>query len=271
MGGAVGGAVAQLAFPVPDSEHAQKALLAREDLVYLETEDGDKIAAVHIRRGVAGTDRVILYSHGNAEDLGQRLPYLDMMAQICASDVFAYEYCGYGFSEGEPSEENCIACIDAAYEYVLQFFSPNRVVAFGRSIGTGPTIDLAMRHPRLRGVVLQSPMESCGRAVLGNTSAWLGYRIDLFKNYEKIDKVACPVLIMHGTEDEVVPVEHGEALHEACQQAVEPLWLEGYGHNDLPNEICLRKVREFVDDIDGLQWGWNIFVKNLATHISVTL
>jgi len=267
----MGAAVSQLAFPVPHSETSEKALLARNDLVYLETEYGDKIAAVHIRRGSAGTDRVILYSHGNAEDLGQRLPYLDMIAQICAADVFAYEYCGYGFSEGEPSEDNCIACIDAAYEYLLQYFSPNRIVVFGRSIGTGPTIDLAMRTPSVRGVVLQSPMESCGRAALGSTAASLAYRMDLFRNYEKIDKVECPVLIIHGTEDEVVPLEHGESLYEACQNPVDPLWIEGYGHNDLPNEICLRKVREFIDQIDGLQWGWNIFVKNLATHISVTL
>merc|ERR1719326_1024187 len=116
----MGAAVSQLAFPVPHSETSEKALLARNDLVYLETEYGDKIAAVHIRRGSAGTDRVILYSHGNAEDLGQRLPYLDMMAQICAADVFAYEYCGYGFSEGETSEENCLLAIDAAYEHLTE-------------------------------------------------------------------------------------------------------------------------------------------------------
>jgi len=266
-------AVARLAFPVPPKDIAEEVLLARPDLVYLETEKGDRIAAVHIRRGAAGTDRVILYSHGNAEDLGQRLPYLDLMAQICASDVFAYEYCGYGFSEGETSEENCLLAIDAAYEHLTEEkgFDPRRIVVMGRSIGTGPSVDLAMRHPEVRGVVLQSPMESCGRAVLGENASWLGYRIDLFKNYEKIGKVQSPVLVMHGNDDEVVPVDQGVAIFEACQKPVEPLWLDDCGHNDMPNEVCLRRVREFIDQLDGLQWGWNIFVKNLATHISVTL
>merc|ERR1712183_1119392 len=118
----------------------------------------------------------------------------------------------------------------------------------GRSIGTGPTIDLAMRHPEIRGVVLQSPLESCGRAVFGSTlgaknaatAAWLGYRIDLFKNYEKIDKITCPVLVMHGTADDIVPFDNGLAIHNACKNAVEPLWLQDYGHNNMPNEICLR-------------------------------
>jgi len=76
---------------------------------------------------------------------------------------------------------------------------------------------------------------------------------------------------MHGTEDDIVPVENGYAIHEACQKTVDPLWLEGYGHNDLPNEMCLRRVREFMDQMDGLSWGWDIFVTNLATHISVNL
>jgi len=49
-----------------------------QDLLYLDTESDEQIAAVHIRRGIRGTDRVILYSHGNAEDLGQRL-HLDIM------------------------------------------------------------------------------------------------------------------------------------------------------------------------------------------------
>jgi len=267
----MGGAVASIAFPVPPKEWSAAAVLARPDLVYLETEDGDKIAAVHIRRGSAGTDRVILYSHGNAEDLGQRLAYLDLMSELCAADVFAYDYCGYGLSEGEASEEGCIQAIDAAYDYLLRHFSPRRIIVFGRSIGTGPTIDLVMRNPQVRGMVLQSPMESCGRAVFGAATSWVGYSIDLFRNYEKIDQVQCPVLVMHGKEDSVVPWRNGVAIYQACQEAVEPLWLDNCGHNDMPNEICLRRVREFLDRLDGLAWGYNLFVKSLATHISVSL
>jgi len=267
----MGVAVTSLAFPVPPKERAAEALLARPDLVYLTAESGDRIAAVHIRRGTTGTDRVILYSHGNAEDLGQRLPYLDLMSQICAADVVAYDYCGYGFSEGAPSEEGCVQAMNAAYEYLLEHFATNRIVIFGRSIGSGPTVDLAMRHPEIRGVVLQSPLESCGRAVFGNTVSWMGYRFDLFRNYEKIDKVTCPVLVMHGTADKIVPWESGVAIHKACQNAVEPLWVEGVGHNDMPNEVCLRRVRTFLDNLDGLAWGWNIYVTSLATQLSVKL
>lgn len=263
--------VSSAAFPAPAKERSADILLARDDLIYLRTATGNRIPAVHIRRGKVGTDRVVIYSHGNAEDLGQRLAYLDLMSKICATDVLAYEYCGYGISEGAASEENCIASIEAAYQYLLSLFPPSRIVAFGRSIGTGPTIDLAVRHPEIRGLVLQSPLESCGRAVLGNTASWIGYSLDIFKNYEKIDKITSPVLVMHGTLDEIVPLEHGIAIHKACINPVEPLWVEDRGHNNMPNEICLRRVRRFLDELDGLTWGFNFFVDSLATDISVNL
>lgn len=267
----MGAAVSHAAFPAPSKDRSAEALRKRPDLIYLRTAGGERIPAVHIRRGGRGTDRVVIYSHGNAEDLGQRLAYLDLLSKICATDVFAYEYCGYGLSEGRASEENCISSIDAAYEYLLRLFPPSRIILFGRSIGAGPTLDLAVRSPEIRGVVLQSPPESCGRAVLGNFGSWVGYYLDIFRNYEKIGLVSCPVLVMHGMQDEIVPWEHGVALHKACQNPAEPLWVEDRGHNNLPNEVCLRRVREFLDELDGLSWGWNIFVTNLATDISVSL
>mmetsp|Transcript_85799 Transcript_85799/g.188374 ORF Transcript_85799/g.188374 Transcript_85799/m.188374 type:complete len:267 (-) Transcript_85799:26-826(-) len=266
----MGAAVTLAAFPAPAKERSSEALLQRKDLLYLYTASGERIPAVHIKRGSVGTDRVLIYSHGNAEDLGQRLAYLDLLSKICGADVFAYEYCGYGLAEGTPSEDGCVACIEAAFQHLSKLFPPNRMIAFGRSIGAGPTLELALRHPEIRGVVLQSPPESCGRAVFGSF-AWAGYHLDIFRNYEKIGDVACPVLVMHGTIDEIVPWQHGVALHKACRFAVPPLWVEDRGHNNMPNEVCLRRIREFFDELDGLSWGYSVFVNNLATDISVAL
>merc|ERR1712187_398462 len=107
----------------------------------------------------------------------------------------------------------------------------------GRSIGSGPTIDLAIRHPEIRGMVLQSPIESCLRVFANENIRWMGEGLDIFKNYEKIDRVTCPVLIMHGAADKVVPIENAVALHAQCTNAVEPLWLQAHGHNDMPSDI----------------------------------
>lgn len=147
------------------------------------------IPAVHIRNDERKF--TIIYSHGNAEDVGLSLPYLDHLSQCCDCNVLAYEYCGYSIAEGEPSEKNCYECIDAAYRYLAEgrqsfhgdenrtsrqkqhrpsgmrspVVDPSRIILFGRSLGTGPTVDLAARllsenDYSLAAVILQSPLVS---------------------------------------------------------------------------------------------------------------
>lgn len=215
------------------------------------------IAAIHVRTQAASGDvgrRTLLYSHGNAEDLGHILPYLDLMAQVCAADVFAYDYCGYGTSEGTACEENCYRSINAAYKYLVddQRIPPDQIVAFGRSIGSGPTVDLVARTPAIRAMVLQSPIESAGRTVMGQTMSSVLYRMDIFRNYEKVERILCPVFVMHGTSDGVVPIENGRNIHAGCVNAAEPFWAPGRGHNNMPESTCMKKVREFLDRVYGV-------------------
>lgn len=267
----MGQVVSTIAFAFPERTRSAAALKSRPDLVWLRTEEEDVIPAVHIRRSI-GADRTILYSHGNAEDLGLILPLLDRMAEACVADVFAYEYPGYGLSEGSPSEENCYLAIDAAYSFLVHDLQvdPRRIVAFGRSIGSGPTVDLVSRHPEIRGMVLQSPVESVV-AVFGNVAASMGYNIDMFRNYEKMDSVECPVLVMHGMEDQVVPWQTGQAMYKACRNQVQPLWIAGAGHNNMPEQACLQRVREFLDQLDGLGFAYSIFLSKVASHMTVAL
>ena len=68
-----------------------------------------------------------------------------------------------------------------------------------------------------------------------------------FCSIEKISKVVSPVLVIHGTEDEVIDFSHGLSIYERCPRAVEPLWVEGAGHNDV--ELFgqyLERLRQFV-------------------------
>jgi pimeloyl-ACP methyl ester carboxylesterase len=269
----MGQVVAHVAFPVPDRSRSAKALQNRQELLWLTTEYDDVIPAVHVRRNV-GADRTILYSHGNAEDLGLILPLLDRMAEACVADVFAYEYPGYGISESDssPSEEGCYAAIEAAFEHLtnVEMVDPSRIIVMGRSIGSGPTVDLASRYSGLRGMVLMSPIES-GMAIFGDTTAQLAYNIDIFRNYEKCPEVSCPVLIMHGINDQVVPVANGEALYRACKHTVDPLWIPNVGHNNMPEQVCLTKVRSFLDHLDGLGFAYSIFLSKVASHMTVAL
>jgi pimeloyl-ACP methyl ester carboxylesterase len=267
----MGQVVQHVAFPVPERSRSAKLLQSRPELLWLTTEEEDVIPAIHIRRSI-GADRTILYSHGNAEDLGLILPLLDRMAEACVADIFAYEYPGYGVSDGEPSEEGCYAAIEAAYIYLTDEMGvdPSRIICMGRSIGSGPTVDIVSRRREIRGMVLMSPIES-GMAIFGHMSAQLGYNIDIFRNYEKITEVACPVLVMHGRDDQIVPIENGKAIYKGCKNAVNPLWIPNVGHNNMPEQACHARVREFLDQLDGLGFAYSIFLDKVRSQMTVAL
>lgn len=267
----MGQVVSHVAFPAPDRSRSAKQLQARPELLWLSVDDEDFVPAVHIRRSI-GADRTILYSHGNAEDLGLILPMLDRMAEACVADVFAYEYPGYGIADGSASEEGCYAAIEAAYNHLVYDLQvdPGRIICMGRSIGSGPTVELVSQNREIRGMVLMSPISS-GISIFGDMTAQYAYNIDIFRNYEKCPEVVCPVLVMHGRADSVVPFECGKAIHAACKHAVEPLWIPDVGHNNMPEQTCLARTREFLDQLDGLGFAYSIFLQKVASHMTVAL
>ena len=75
----------------------------------------------------------------------------------------------------------------------------------------------------------------------------IAINVTFYCSIEKVSKVVSPVLVIHGTEDEVIDFSHGLNIYERCPRAVEPLWVEGAGHNDV--ELYgqyLERLRQFV-------------------------
>eukprot|EP00884_Botryococcus_braunii_P006119 jgi/Botrbrau1/15508/Bobra.0225s0001.3 len=103
----------------------------------------------------------ILFSHGNAVDLGVLLGFFRELGRDLNVAVMCYDYTGYGGSSGKPSVENTLADIDAVYEWLRnQGADPSDIVLYGQSVGSGPTGYLAAKEPRLAGVILHSPLAS---------------------------------------------------------------------------------------------------------------
>jgi pimeloyl-ACP methyl ester carboxylesterase len=208
----------------------------------------------HQYRGPDKAAFTIIYSHGNAEDLG--INYMDL-ADKCRQfkcDVFAYEYPGYGASDenSDATEQGCYEGADAAWEYVTEVLNvpPRNVILFGRSLGTGPTVDLAMRHSEACGVILQSPLTSGIRTKCCDCVALSLCCIDVFKSVDKAALLQMPTLIMHGTEDNVVPCENGRRLHSRLTDPFEPLWVIGAGHNDMEyvgGDAMYRRIMSFLE------------------------
>lgn len=119
--------------------------------------------------------------------------------------------------------------------------SPETIILYGQSIGTVPTVDLATKH-EVGAVILHSPLMSGLRVVFRNTKRtwffdafpryflnghiWFLLKQIYFFSIDKVSKVKSPVLVIHGTDDEVIDFSHGIGIYERCPKAVEPLWVE---------------------------------------------
>uniref|UniRef100_A0AAZ1WX65 palmitoyl-protein hydrolase n=1 Tax=Oreochromis aureus TaxID=47969 RepID=A0AAZ1WX65_OREAU len=210
------------------------------DVFLTRSSRGNRVGCMYIR--CAPNARfTVLFSHGNAVDLGQMSSFYIGLGTRINCNIFSYDYSGYGVSTGKPSEKNLYADIDAAWHALRSRYgiSPENIILYGQSIGTVPTVDLASRF-ECAAVVLHSPLTSGMRVAFPDTKKT--YCFDAFPNIEKVSKIPSPVLIIHGTEDEVIDFSHGLALFERCPKAVEPLWVEGAGHNDIELYKCVLKA-----------------------------
>jgi len=215
------------------------------EVFYTRTTRGNRIACMFVKCS-PNARFTILHSHGNAVDLGQMSSFYLGLGSRINCNIFSYDYSGYGVSAGKPSEKNLYADIEAAWHAMRTRLglSPENIILYGQSIGTVPTVDLASRF-EVGAVILHSPLMSGMRVAFPQTKrTWF---FDAFPSIDKIPSVTSPVLVIHGTEDEVIDFSHGLAIYERCPRAVEPLWVEGAGHNDveLYNQY-LERLKTFV-------------------------
>jgi fermentation-respiration switch protein FrsA (DUF1100 family) len=171
----------------------------------------------------------LLFSHGNAEDIGDNVPFFRELRQAGFA-VFAWDYRGYGESGGVSSERSFYQDAEAAYGYLTSTLQvpPERIITFGRSLGAAAAIDLAARHP-VGGLIAEAPFITAFRVMTRvRLLPW-----DKFDNASRIGRVRCPVLVIHGRSDGVVPWRHGERIYQLANQPKRFLWVEGAGHNDL--------------------------------------
>jgi fermentation-respiration switch protein FrsA (DUF1100 family) len=197
------------------------------DIIKLTTSDGRNICAVHIVNTNAAF--TVLFSHGNAEDIGHLKPFLEDYSRRGFS-ILAYDYHGYGASEGRPTTGNTYMDAEAAYMHLVEKAGvpANRIIAHGRSVGGGPAVELAVNH-KLAGLIMESSFVSAFRVL---TRIPL-LPFDKYRNLSKIARVDCPVLVIHGRQDMTIPFWHGEKLFAAAREPKTNCWVEGASHNDL--------------------------------------
>jgi fermentation-respiration switch protein FrsA (DUF1100 family) len=197
------------------------------EILRLKSTNGSLIAALYLPNPAARF--TLLVSHGNAEDLGDDRYWLEELRRAGFS-VFAYDYQGYGTSQGRASEKGAYDDENAAYDYLTASLkiAPDRIIILGRSVGSGPAVHLAARRP-VAGLILQSPFVSAFRVL---TRIPL-LPFDKFPNYKEIQRVHCPILIIHGTQDNVISPWHGQKLFALANEPKHFFAVQGADHNDL--------------------------------------
>ncbi len=199
----------------------------------LRTADGGRVHGWYITP--EGEPKAyLLFSHGNGGNISGRLWVADELVRRDIA-VLMYDYRGYGRSPGEPSEAGLYTDAEAALAALVERSGgPDRVVLYGRSLGGGVSWEMAQRHPELAGIITDATFTSvpdmAGRLIpLPFIGTLVRTRMD---NHRKVAEVDMPKLLMHGTDDELIPFTMGEELHAAAAAPVRFVPLPGAGHNN---------------------------------------
>lgn len=240
--------VERVMFQPPPPSYAEAEFAFRR----IGLEDADSIAVLYLPADRAGF--TILYSHGNAEDLGHVRPLLVKLHRL-GFGVIGYDYRGYGRSSGgTPTSRRAVEDAEAVYRFAIDGLGiqPDRLILHGRSVGSGPTLELATRH-RVAGVILESAFTSVYRVI---TRVGV-LPFDRFPNVRHVREVRCPVLVIHGTHDRVIPISHGRRLFAMAPEPKQSFWVDGAGHNDLVHTAggayaaALARFTETIDRNSG--------------------
>ncbi|MEG4271634.1 MULTISPECIES: alpha/beta fold hydrolase [unclassified Microcoleus] len=187
-----------------------------------------------------GLGGVVLYLHGNASNVGANVEHAYRFHGLGLS-VFVMDYRGYGKSQGDfPSESQVYEDAQLAWDYLVKQrgINPNQIYIYGHSLGGAVAIDLAVRHPEAAGVIVEGSFTSTRAMVDFQKGLFWMFPIDVlltqrFDSLSKVDRLQMPVLFIHGTADNVVPVEMSKKLFDAAPEPKQLYIVPDGGHTNV--------------------------------------
>lgn len=236
-----------LFLPTEQTAEQAEVLRARPDVEPLRVStDGVVLEGVMLRGQGPGPRPTVLYFGGNAEAVGRRVADRGWVREA-GWNLVLVSYRGYDQSSGSPSAEALLADGLVVFDAIAQRpdVDPERVVAWGFSLGTGIATHLAWQRP-LAGVILAAPYTRLSN-IAAEQYPWLPVRA-LFRH--EIDseswaaEVTEPVLVLHGEQDTLITPAHSEHLAEVWSGPAQRLVLPAAGHNDLGHHAGLRPAVE---------------------------
>jgi hypothetical protein len=222
--------------------------------VQFTTSDGLKL---HAWWRLAETEKppeerpVLIYCHGNGGNLTRPVDRMELLNILANAEVnvLLFDYRGYGASEGSPDEDGLYVDGEAAYDYLVEErgIDPCRIFVYGRSLGASVALHIALNRD-VQGVVLDGAYASVPHmAALHPLLRPLTFLIrNRFNNIAKAEQLEDPLLVIHGAQDEIVPVSQARAIRDAAVNAESrSFWkVRSAHHNDTffvaPNQYKTR-------------------------------
>ena len=216
----------------------------------LTTPDGEKIIVWYAP--AAEGKPTILYFHGNAGEIGDR-PLRFNYYHSRGLGVAYVSYRGYGGSTGSPTEQGLITDATTAYDWLLaKGIEPAAIALLGESLGSGVAVQIATQK-QVGAVALNAPYTSTAD-IAARIYWWLPVRLlmqDQFKSIDFIAKVKAPLLVVHGDQDILIPLEFGKRLFAAANEPKEMEIIQGFGHEAMFEEVTWAREVEFFGRVIG--------------------
>lgn len=239
----------KLIFPAPrfPSGDWNPTGLQYEDVDFV-SEDGTKLHGWYLDH--LAPKAYLLYCHGNGEHVAYVAPVADQLRSSLGVAIFAFDYRGYGRSEGAAHEAGVLADGRAAHRWLVERsgVAPDKVIVMGRSLGGAVAVDLAKEYES-GAVILESTFSSLPD-VAARLHWWIPVRWLMRTQLNSVDRISNfqgALLQSHGAEDEMIPLGCGQRLFDAAPTTdKEFLVFDGVGHNDYPPDDYYERLAEFV-------------------------
>ncbi len=205
-----------------------------------------------------GASTTLLWFHGNAGNLSDRVDQLRLMHKELKANIFMIDYREYGRSRGRVSEEGTYHDAEGAMAHLRgrPDVDARRIVYYGQSLGAGVAVELARRQAPA-GLMLEAPflsVKEMAKSVMPLLPIG-GLVSTKYDSISKIGKIRAPLLILHGDRDDIIPYEHGRRLFESANEPKRFYTIAGAHHNDtyaVGGAAYFQAMREFFETITPL-------------------
>ncbi len=196
---------------------------------------------------------VILFCHGNAGNISHRLDSLLLFHRLGFSTLI-FDYRGYGKSQGHPSEAGTYLDVEAAWQYLTtnRSIASSHIILFGRSLGAAIAVHQATVYTP-GALIVESSFTSVPD-MAAELYPFLPVRWLSRFNYnvqQQLQRVSCPVLVVHSRDDEIIPFRHGRTLYETANNPKQFLELRGSHNNGF-----LLAGKAYTKELDGFLSKW---------------